>query len=101
MGALSPAIRSEFYRERLVEQHALDAEIEPHALVHPEDTADEAARELPERPVVFLDREIVEAARGGDAVLGVDQLAPKLAEVRRGLELWITLRHADQRVDVL
>ena len=69
-----PPARSEFERERLVDQHALDAEIEPRPHIHVEQAADIAAGELAQRRAVFLDRQIVEAARGGDAVLGVDEV---------------------------
>jgi len=67
--------RSEFERERLVDQHALDAKIERHPDVHLEQAADIAAGKLAQRCRVFFDRQIVEAARGGDAVLGVDEFA--------------------------
>src|SRR5882757_399118 len=93
--------RSELDRERLVDQHALDAEIEPHPYVHLEQAADIAAGELAQRRTIFLDRQIVEAARGGDAVLGVDEFSSQFTEMRRGLEFGIALGHADQGIDVL
>jgi hypothetical protein len=79
MAQLLP-VGSELERERLVDQHALDAKIEPQPDVHLAQAADIAAGELAQRRRIFFDRQIVEAARGGDAVLGVDEFPSQVTE---------------------
>src|SRR5215208_2393147 len=92
---------SETDGDGLVEQHPLDAEIEVLAAAEPDGGADDVAGELPQGGVELVDGEVEEAPRGGDAVLGVGELDPEIAEMHRSLQLGVALDDGQERSDAL
>ena len=71
------------------------------AAAEPDGGADDVAGELPQGRVELVDGEVEEAPRGGDAVLGVCELDPEVAEVHRSLQLGVTLDDGQERSDAL
>ena len=55
----------------------------------PDGGADDVAGELPQGGVELVNGEVEEAPRGSDAVLGVRELDPEVAEVHRSLQLGV------------
>src|SRR3954471_8143224 len=92
---------SEADGDGLVEQHPLDAEIEVLAAAEPDGGANDVAGELPQGGVELVNGEVEEAPRGSDAVLGVRELDPEVAEVHRSLQLGVTLDDGQERSDAL
>src|SRR5918993_4207862 len=90
-GPAPPTSSSEADGDRLVERHALDADIDRLVAPKPHRAADHVAGELAQRRIELVDSEVVEAPRRGDAVLGIRQLHTEVAKVRRGLQVGIAL----------
>src|SRR5688572_8736523 len=79
----------ELHARRLLELRAALAKVEERAVMEAEHGGEQRRRELLDAGVVFLDRVVEEAARGGELVLDVAEFHLQLLEVGIGLEVGI------------
>src|SRR5664280_2808504 len=82
----------ELHTRRLFELRAVRADVEERALAEAEDAGEQRRRELLDAGVIFLHRVVVEAARSGELVLDVGDLALQLLKALVGFEIRIGFR---------
>src|SRR5664280_2908591 len=82
----------ELHTRRLLELRAVLADVEELALAEAEDAGEQRRRELLDAGVIFLHRVVVEAARTGELVLDVGDLALQLLKALVGFEIRIGFR---------
>src|SRR5712692_12098890 len=88
---------SELHLRRLLDRLALlGAHVEELLRLEPERAGEQRGRKLLDAGIVLLHRVVEEAARGGDLVLEIAQLALQLLEALVGLEVGIGLAEREQ-----